>query len=275
MKIRSVRPEFFSDSTIARLSPWARLLYVGLWCYVDDEGRGQYLPKAIEGAIFPFDDVDIKALLTELEEYGRIVRYAADGEEYFHIPTFETYQKPNRKYESRLPAPTEQLTLMADAVLEQRARSAHAHAVEGEGEGVVEVEVVGEVEVGGGVEGEVASHSRDPIWDTLVVICGTPEPDQRTVYGKTVKWLKECGATPDEMLVRAARIVTEWGDRKFLTVNSLRKHWTRYDALVGQLSSAQIASEAEQIRRRESNGLLLDKIAQTASGGPQNRLEAP
>ena len=132
MKIRSVRPEFFTDSKMVQLSHSARLLYVGLWCYVDDEGRGEYLPKRIEGEIFPLEDVGFAGLWTELEGLGRVVRYRVEGQSYFYIPRAEDYQKPNRKYDSKLPAPTPQAE---EAARTQEVSTARAHAVGGEGEG--------------------------------------------------------------------------------------------------------------------------------------------
>jgi hypothetical protein len=154
MKIRSVRPEFFSDAKMAALTVSARLLYIGLWSYVDDEGRGEYLPKLIEGAIFPHEPVDFTSLWGELESIGRVVRYEVGGQSYFHIPKFGDHQRPNRKYDSKLPAPPSRTAhaLRTDTantaktvetvpdlgnVSTQGARTAHAPLGEGEGEGEV------------------------------------------------------------------------------------------------------------------------------------------
>ena len=38
-RIRTIKPEFFTSDDICALSPLARLLYVGLWCEADREGR--------------------------------------------------------------------------------------------------------------------------------------------------------------------------------------------------------------------------------------------
>lgn len=135
MKIRSIRPEFFSDPKMVELSPLARILYMGLWCYVDDEGRGEYLPKRIEGEVFPLESVPFDELWAELEELARVVRYDQDGHSYFHIPTFSNHQKPNRKYDSKLPPPSPDTV---DAARTQRVDTDPAPPVEGEGEGVGE-----------------------------------------------------------------------------------------------------------------------------------------
>lgn len=146
MKIRSIRPEFFSDVKMAQLSPFARLLYIGLWCSADDEGRGEYLPKKLEGEIFPHDTVDFEALWAELEQLDRVRRYAVGDRVYFYIPRWS--QKPNRVYPSRFPAPPDEQDSdktpppptnganSADAVRAHRVSSAHAVTGEGAGEGV-------------------------------------------------------------------------------------------------------------------------------------------
>lgn len=142
MKIRSVRPEFFADPTLADLSHAARILYIGLWCIADDDGRGEWLPKQIDGQIFPLETVNIHALLEQLVSSERVVRYTDGDRDYFYIPTFTKYQKPNRKYDSKLPDPEKCELLPAksqESLFEQRVRSARTHAVEGEG--VVEGEV--------------------------------------------------------------------------------------------------------------------------------------
>lgn len=117
------------------------------------------------------------------------------------------------------------------------------------------------------VAATASPRPRDPIWDTLVEICGAPPPDQKGNYGKTVSWLKQQGATPETMRQRAGRIAEEFRGGQYVTAASLRKHWTRYDALVGQMNSAQMDSTLEERRRQQSTTNLLDKIAQKASSG--------
>lgn len=153
MKIRSIRPEFFSDAKMAQLSAYARLLYIGLWCYVDDEGRGEYLPKKIEGDIFPHETIALDELWAELESLDRVRRYTVGDREYFHIPSSGDHQKPNRKWESKLPppppdggtpspVPPEQDASTAQALRTHRAVSAPAPLGDGDGrgDGVVDVE---------------------------------------------------------------------------------------------------------------------------------------
>lgn len=234
MKIRSVRPEFFADPTMAGLTPEARLLYIGLWCYVDDEGRGEWLPKQIDGMIFPLEDVDIHALLEQLVRAARIVRYTDGDRDYFHIPTFEEYQKPNRKYDSKLPDPAECQAVepeTARTVSTQRARSAHAHAVEGEGEGEVEGVLL--------APAPKPTRERDEVWDTLADLFGEPTTDtNRKLRGKVNASLKRAGATGDEIRNRVRRWPLHFPDAT-LTETALEKHWDRLGAPPARATRAQ------------------------------------
>jgi hypothetical protein len=116
-RIRSIRPETWGDPTFCRLTPLARLLYIALWGYVDDAGRGRWQPKTIEGYAFPTDRLDdygtsIEGLLGELTQFGRVVRYHDEGtgDLFFCIPTFCRHQHPTKPLPSRLPAPPAKAT---------------------------------------------------------------------------------------------------------------------------------------------------------------------
>lgn len=101
-------PGFFSDEDVARMSPLAQILFIGLLCYVDDHGNGWWLPKHIEGAIFPHVPVDILSLLGEVERAGFIARYQVRNTACFRVWNFDDYQK-GLKYRriTSVPAPPE------------------------------------------------------------------------------------------------------------------------------------------------------------------------
>lgn len=234
LKIRSVRPEFFTDVKMARLSFGARLLYIGLWSYADDEGRGEYLPKLIEGAIFPHESADFATWWAELEGMGRVVRYEVEGQSYFMIPTFGDHQKPNRVYASKLPPPP---PLPAPTQLAQRVDTAYAPPVEVEGEG--EGEVV------------VAPRARNEVWDTLAELFG--EPTTRTnqsLRGKLVKSLSEAGATGDTVRTRVQAWPFHFPDAT-LTETALEKHWDRLGRPPARMSEADVAAYQQQVQQQQ------------------------
>lgn len=111
-RIRTIKPEFFQHDGLGHLSVAHRLLYVGLWCQADREGRLPDRPARIRVAILPYDslqDADVDAMLWDLAEHGErfIVRYTdSTGKPYIAIPTFSQHQRPHPKdAESKIPDP--------------------------------------------------------------------------------------------------------------------------------------------------------------------------
>lgn len=109
-RIRLLKPEFFTNLSLASCSAHARLLYAGLWCLADREGRLEDIPKKIEGEIFPHERVKIAKLLQELEKGNFIVRYKSgsgkDLRRYIAIPSFAKHQHPHpNEKPSKIPAP--------------------------------------------------------------------------------------------------------------------------------------------------------------------------
>lgn len=108
-RIRSVKPTFATSEAIAALSVPARLHFILLWTYADDEGRGLDNARLLKGALWPLDDDitagDVEDYQDELERAGRLVRYEVDGRSYFEICNFQEHQKPNRPQGSKLPPP--------------------------------------------------------------------------------------------------------------------------------------------------------------------------
>lgn len=60
MRIRQVRPEFFSDPVVGRLSPDARLIYIGLWCIADDAGWLEWDVPHIAAMLSPYQSVPVR-----------------------------------------------------------------------------------------------------------------------------------------------------------------------------------------------------------------------
>jgi hypothetical protein len=105
-RIRTIKPEFFTSDDICSLSPLARLLYVGLWCEADREGRLVWSPGVLKRRYLPDDDCDIGVLAQELIGRRLVVLYQ---EAYAHIPSFARHQHVSPKEaQSRLPAPAGQ-----------------------------------------------------------------------------------------------------------------------------------------------------------------------
>jgi hypothetical protein len=102
-RIRTIKPEFFTSEDIVSLSPWARLLYIALWCESDREGRMVWKPLTFKIRYFPVDDIDITLLCSELVDKGLIELYL---DNFAIIPKFYRHQNINpRETASVLPEP--------------------------------------------------------------------------------------------------------------------------------------------------------------------------
>jgi hypothetical protein len=102
-RIRSIKPEFFTSDDICALSPLARLLYIGLWCEADREGRMVWTPRVFKRRYLPDDACDVDTVAGELLARGLVVLY---GDGLAVIPTFARHQHLNpRETASKLPPP--------------------------------------------------------------------------------------------------------------------------------------------------------------------------
>ena len=102
MRIRSVKPEFWTDSTMAALPLEARLLYVGLWNMADDKGALADDPSEVRLTLFPSDDLDVEGMLDLLHAAGRIAYgWTEDDERYLWLPHFLEHQRINHPTRSK------------------------------------------------------------------------------------------------------------------------------------------------------------------------------
>ena len=107
MRIRSLKPEFFDSPSTASAGPWARILFMGMWCMADDWGVGPANPKELAASIFPNDDQwtskELPSLCKEVADSYGVVFYTHRGRPYFQIPTWEDHQITQRRAKRRYP----------------------------------------------------------------------------------------------------------------------------------------------------------------------------
>ncbi|AHX12919.1 hypothetical protein CH75_06355 [Dyella jiangningensis] len=105
-RARNIKPGFFKNDLLAECHPLARILFAGLWCEADREGRLEDRPKRLKAECLPYDDCDVDVLLADLAKRGFIQRYEADGVAYIAIVEFLKHQNPHvREMPSVIPAP--------------------------------------------------------------------------------------------------------------------------------------------------------------------------
>lgn len=101
---RNIKPGFFTNEYLAELHPLTRLLFAGLWCMADKDGRLEYRPKRIKAAVLPFDEVNIESCLAQLcvkhdssMDQPFIYVYEIEGKRYIQVAKWSSHQSPHHK----------------------------------------------------------------------------------------------------------------------------------------------------------------------------------
>lgn len=92
MRNRILKEGFFRNYDLACLPPLARILFQGLWCMADKEGRLVDQPPRIKADVLPYDDCDIAPFLDSLHTLGFIARYEVSGRRFIQIVNFVKHQ---------------------------------------------------------------------------------------------------------------------------------------------------------------------------------------
>jgi hypothetical protein len=95
-RIRSVHPGLFTDEAFMCLTPWARILLVGLLTEADDNGVFAWKPVTLKVRLLPADHVDVNPLLAELQQAGFLRQYDVRGSLYGAVRNFCRWQRPER-----------------------------------------------------------------------------------------------------------------------------------------------------------------------------------
>ena len=112
MRIRSIHPEFWRSEDVAAMDWETRLVFIGLWSYVDDNGVGRDNEKLIMAELFPLEDdpratlATVSRALQTLSDGGQIERYSVDGKALLYITAWEKWQRIDRPSKKRFEPPT-------------------------------------------------------------------------------------------------------------------------------------------------------------------------
>jgi hypothetical protein len=110
MRIRTIKPEFWTDDKVTECSLSARLLLIGALNVADDEGNLERSAKQLKAKIFPHDHINCEPFIKELITHGLLIEYSADGGNYLHIKGFKKHQVINRASKPRCPLFDDSLT---------------------------------------------------------------------------------------------------------------------------------------------------------------------
>ena len=125
-RIRTIKPEFWTDEKLTECSLSARLLFIGTWNFADDAGNLDRSPKQIKARVFPLDVIDCEPLLQELIDQGLLIEYLVNEKLFLHINGFTKHQIINRPSKPTCPDFDESVKVNEHSV------SAH-HGREGKG----------------------------------------------------------------------------------------------------------------------------------------------
>ncbi len=115
---RNIKPGFFVNEDLGELDPLARILFAGLWCHADREGRLEDRLRRLKPQILPFDNCDIEVLAQCLHDAKLILRYVIDNKRYIQILQFKKHQNPHiKEAPSTIPAPCEHSSSIGVATL--------------------------------------------------------------------------------------------------------------------------------------------------------------
>jgi hypothetical protein len=102
MRARNIKPGFFTNEVLGTLDPIISLLFAGLWCLADKDGRLEDRPLRIKAELFPYrEGLDVNGYLTVLERNAFITRYTVDGSGYIQIENFAKHQSPHHTEKPR------------------------------------------------------------------------------------------------------------------------------------------------------------------------------
>lgn len=111
-RIRTVKPEFWTDDAIGALSRDARLLYIATWNLADDEGLLRWTPAYLKASVFMYDDdistADVEAMMNEIVAQEMVFPYVAGKarQRLGYIVNFRRHQRINRPQPGKLPPPS-------------------------------------------------------------------------------------------------------------------------------------------------------------------------
>lgn len=103
-RIRTIKPEFWTDSFMVQLPPIARLIFISLWSCADDHG---FIPDETERLameVMPRESPDdFDRWLQFFEASGRIERFVGgDDTQFLRIKNWEKHQRVDRPSKSKI-----------------------------------------------------------------------------------------------------------------------------------------------------------------------------
>lgn len=100
-RIRTIKPQFWSDAAIVSLPFEYRLLFQGLWNFADDHGFIENHPVQIKLNVFPADNVDIAKGIRALKKAELIEVVKLNGTSVIYILNWRRHQRVDKPQPSK------------------------------------------------------------------------------------------------------------------------------------------------------------------------------
>lgn len=91
---RQIKPDYQEDEETAKLSPWARLLEIFLWCHLDRDALIEDSPRLIRSRVFPLEDHSIQDIEKWIDELCSSDITTVHGEKLRRLYRLEWQGKP-------------------------------------------------------------------------------------------------------------------------------------------------------------------------------------
>jgi hypothetical protein len=107
---RMIKPDFWDDEKLSKISRDARLTFIGLWTHADDIGICKANFKWLLNKIYPYDSIKPETFgkwIDELINLRLIMLYEVNNESFLHIKSFLKHQTINKPTKSYNPIPSD------------------------------------------------------------------------------------------------------------------------------------------------------------------------
>lgn len=280
MRIRSIKPEFWRSPDVSELCIEDRLLFIGLWSYVDDNGVGQDRVSTICADLFA-DDLSrdpretlarVSEGLARLSEAGRIVRYTVEKRDYLSIVNWEKHQRIDKPNKPRYPAPTSGNAQIRETLAESSrvSRDIPAPGTEEQGNRGTEEQGISSSEIASDPEREDITALLD-LLDREIEANGNRPPKRSKANRDAMRLLLDRDhRTPDQVayVIRWCQADDFW-QANILSASKLRE---KFDQLVAKIRSnhqrANRPSEKEQRNQDILNAFVAEEAHPYIEGIP-------
>ncbi len=97
-RIRTIKPEFFTDDAMIELSFVARLVYIGIWLHCDVNGVFEASPMQVKRNVMPEQDLGKSMASLLQDDLSPFIHfYSVDGKQYGLVLNWHRHQKLDTK----------------------------------------------------------------------------------------------------------------------------------------------------------------------------------